>query len=384
MPLLRGIPFIRRLAGGFILFLSALLWVSVVAAAQAPPKVAFLVPNPPNAQPFWTQTIEIMEAVAEDLNIDLRIAYSKAGSYNHKKDGLALLDSQPPPDYFLTLYLLEATKHHLDRAEQLNINTFIFNAGLVAEDRVEIGRPRKKYRHWLGQMVPEDREAGYLLADTLIAKAKAAGKTDDRGKVHLLGVGAFGASIDKSREQGLDKRLGERDDAMIGQTILTGWSPVTAYRETLEALKQQPDIGAIWCVSDATALGAVKAAKEAGKIPGRDIFIGGIDWSREGLNAVAAGDLAVSVGGHFLEGAKALILIHDYHYGIDFADNPGVEMKTVMQSITADNVGDYLDMLNKPDWRKIDFKQFSRKYNPKSKVNELSLPSLRRSLARTP
>lgn len=357
------------------MLLSLLLWIPV-ATAEPPLKVAFLVPNPPDDQPFWTQTIEMMEAVAEDLNIDLRVAYSKAGSYNHKKDGLALLDSKPPPDYFLTLYLIEATKHHLERAEQLNINTFIFNAGVTAEDRAEIGRPRGKYRHWLGQMVPEDREAGYLLADTLIAKAKAAGKTDSQGKVHLITVGAFGASIDESREEGLNKRIREQNDALIEKTILTGWSPVTAYRETLETLKQQPDVGAVWCVSDATALGVVKAVKESGKTPGRDIFIGGIDWSREGLNAVAAGDLSVSVGGHLLGGAKALILIHDYHYDIDFADEAGVEMKTAMQPVTADNVQEYLDMLNKPDWRKVDFKQFSRKYNPESKVNALQLRSL--------
>lgn len=375
----------NRKLPGIILFLSALLCLPAIAAQappkQTPPKVAFLVPNPPNEQPFWTQVTKMMKAVAEDLNIDLQVAYSKAGSYNHKKDGLALLNSQPPPDYFLTLYLIEATKHHLERAEQLNISTFIFNAGVTPEDRAEIGRPRGKYPHWLGQMVPEDRKAGYLLADTLIAKAKAAGKTDDRGKVHLINVGAFGASIDESREEGLNERLDEQDDALVKKTILTGWSAVTAYRETLETLKQQPDIGAIWCVSDATALGAVKAVKESGKTPGRDIFIGGIDWSREGLNAVAAGDLTVSVGGHFLEGARALILIHDYHYGIDFADESGVEMKTAMQPITADNVRDYQDMLNNPDWRKVDFKQFSRKYNPGAKVEALSLHSLLQNLS---
>lgn len=374
---------LKSLQSRFILFLSALLWVSV-AVAQPPPKVVFLVPNPPNDQPFWTQATEIMEAVAEDLNIDLKIAYSKPSSYSQKKDGLRVLNSRPAPDYFLSLYLIEASPHHLELAEKLGIRTFIFNAGVIPGDREKIGQPRGKYRHWIGQMVPEDRQAGYLLADALIAQAKAAGKTDKLGKVHLIDVGAFGASIDESRDNGLHKRINEQNDVVLDKTLLTGWSPSTAYNEALDALKEYPDADAIWCVSDATALAAVKAAKASGKTPGKDIFIGGIDWSPEGIEAVASGDLAVSVGGHFLDGAKALILIHDYHYGIDFADELGVEMETQMKTITTDNSREYLDQLSKLDWREVDFKKFSRKYNPKLKTYDLSLHSLFSSLQSEP
>lgn len=368
----------KHLLSGFVFL--AVLFCSVTAVAGQPPKVTFLAPNPPGEQPFWTQVIEIMQAAAEDLNIDLKIVYSKAGSYNHKKDGMAVLNSESPPDYFLTLYMIEATKHHLKLAEKRGIRTFIFNAGIVAEDRDELGEPRKKYRHWIGQMVPHDRQAGYLLADTLIAQAKTAGKTDDTGKVRLISVGAFGASIDKSRDSGLHQRVDEHNDAVLDKTVLTGWSPSVAYSETLEALKEHPQTGAIWCVSDATALGAAKAVKEAGKTPGRDIFIGGIDWSREGLEAIVSGEMAASVGGHFLGGAKAIILIHDYHHGIDFADEPGVEMKTAMNPVTADKAGEYLNMLNSLDWRDVDFKKFSRKYNPELKTYDLSLPALLKNL----
>ncbi|HEX7028240.1 MAG TPA: ABC transporter substrate-binding protein, partial [Gammaproteobacteria bacterium] len=344
--------------------------------AQQPPSVTFLVPNQPGEQPFWTHAIEIMQAAADDLGIDFKVVYSKAGSYNHKKDGLAILNSRPPPDYLLSLYLIEATPHHLKLAEKLGVSTFIFNAGVTAEDREDLGGPRARYRHWIGQMVPHDREAGYLLADTLIAQAKKAGKTDETGKVRLISVGAFGASVDESRDAGLKNRIREHDDARLDKTVLTGWSATIAYDETLEALQEYPQTGAIWCVSDATALGALRAAKASGKTPGRDIFIGGIDWSLDGLKAVAAGEMAVTVGGHILEGAQALILIYDYHHGIDFAEGTGAEMQTAMKAVTAGNAEGYLHRLYELDWRKIDFKRFSKKHNPGLKDYDFSLDAL--------
>lgn len=366
-----------------VVFLAALLWISI-AAAQQPPSVVFLAPNQPGEQPFWTQAIEIMQAVAEDLKINLEILYSRPSSYSQKKDGLKALNTNPVPDYFLTLYMIEATPHHLKLAEKLGIRTFIFNAGVIAEDRREIGRPREKYRHWIGHMVPDDRQAGYLLADKLINQAKAAEKTDDSGKVHLISIGGFGASIDKSREDGLKARIDEQKDGLLEKAVLTGWSRSIAYEETIQALQEFPKVSVIWCVSDATALGAIEAAKKSGKTPGRDIFIGGIDWSPAGLKAIASGDMAVSVGGHFLEGAKALILIHDYHYGIDFVNETGVEMQTPMRAITAENAKEFLSKLHKLDWHKIDFKRFSKKYHPELKNHNYSLDELLGSLKPDP
>lgn len=370
----RSIFITKSLRKMFVL-LPALLWISIVSAQQ-PPKAVFLAPNQVGAQPFWTQAIEIMQAAAEDLKIELKIVYSKPSSYRQKKDGLAALTSRPPPDYLLSLYMIEATEPHLKLAEQSGIRSFIFNAGVVPDDREKIGRPRGKYRHWLGQLIPDDRQAGYLLADHLIDRAKAAGKTDKTGKVHLIGIGGFGVSIDESRENGLNKRINEQDDAVLDKTILTGWLRTVAYNETIKALEKFPEAGVIWCVSDATALAAIEAAKKLGRTPGQDIFIGGIDWNLNAIKAVASGEMTVTVGGHILEGARALILIHDYHHGIDFANEPGVEMQTPMKPITVDNAEEYLHRLNKLDWHKVDFRQFSKKYNPELKTYDLSLDVL--------
>lgn len=376
----RGNSFIAGNLTRALIFFSAFIWIAA-AFAQPAPTAVFLSPDPQGASPFWTQVIEVMHAVAEDLEIDLQVIYSRSNSYSLKKDGLEILNNLEKSDFLLTGYWIAATHHHIKHADKLGIHTFVFNSGVIPQDRDKIGRPREKYRHWIGQMVPDDLQAGYVLADKLINQAKAAGKTDKAGKVHLINVEGFGDGIETARINGLTKRIEEQNDIILEQVILAGWSQTTAYNELLKALDQYAETGVIWSISDVMALGAIRASKDLEKQPGKDIFIGGMDWSPEGLKAIEAGEMAASMGGHFLEGALALILIHDYHFGFDFANELGVEIQTQMRPITFDNVGEFLKKLGNSGWRKIDFRQFSKKYNADLKsYSNLTLDALLESL----
>lgn len=358
------------------MFLALLTWLPI-ALSQPSPKVTFLVPDPPGVSPFWTETIEIMRAAAEDLKIDLRFAYSRSNSYSLKKDGLAVLNAKNKPDYFLSGYWISTTQHHLQRAEQLGIRTYIFNSGVAPQERNEVGQPREKYKLWIGQMTPNELDAGYVQADILINKAKAAGKTDN-GKIHVVGLGGWGNKdeMEENRYKGLKKRVNEQSDAVLDKLVLTGWIQSTAYDELLGILKQSPETSVVWSAGDLMALGAIKAVKDTGKVPGKDVFIGGIDWSRNGIDAVSSGEMVTTLGGHFLGGAKALLLIHDYHYGLDFVHEPGLIWQTQLKPVVASNAEEYREKLNNLDWRKIDFRQFSKKYNSDLKNYNFSLDAL--------
>ena len=91
------------------------------------------------------------------------------------------------------------------------------------------------------------------------------------------------------------------------------------------------------------ALGAMDAAIARGRKPGKDIFIGGLNWSAEALERVQDGKMVASIGGHFMQGGWAMVLIHDYHMGRDFADL-GVEFTAPMTVIDQSNVAEYLDV----------------------------------------
>jgi hypothetical protein len=101
--------------------------------------------------------------------------------------------------------------------------------------------------------------------------------------------------------------------------------------------------------------------------------IGGFDWNPASLNAIADGRLSASMFGHFLEGAWALILVHDYHYGIDFANEPGVRLSTPLSIINADNYGQYKVLLQKDGWEAIDFRRFSKKYHQELKTYNFNI-----------
>lgn len=42
--------------------------------------------------------------------------------------------------------------------------------------------------------------------------------------------------------------------------------------------RRYPQTTAIWNASDGMALGAIEAARNAGRTPGEDVIVGGVDW----------------------------------------------------------------------------------------------------------
>lgn len=352
----------------------ALTCVAGTAGAQF--KVAFLAPDPPGYNPFWTQTIALMEAAAADLKIDLEIVYSKTNTYSNRKDGMALLGQKNRPDYFLTPYWPGTTEFLLAEAEQRGVYTLFFNAGTDAQDRKTIGQPRGKYRHWLGQIAPDERLAGYSLAKLLIHRAKAGSKSGD--KVHIVGItGTYGKNtVTDERRNGLDQYLKTDPDAILDHFLFAEWSQTLAYTSLLDLLKPGTPVSVIWSSNDTMAIGGIQAARELNKTPGKDVFIGGFGWTKQAIESIVAGEMQVAFGGHFLEGAWALVLLYDYHNGHDFANDLGLEYKTTYKAITADNAQDYLDKISNADWQAVDFKQFSKVHNPNLKKYQWPLDSV--------
>lgn len=337
-----------------------LLGAALCTAHAAPVKIAFLTTDPAGTHPFWNRTIAVMEAAAEDLGVDLIVSYSKSNTYSNRKDAIAMLE-RTRPDYFLTGYWPGSTEHVLAKTAELGVNVIVFNSGAMGDQQADVGPPRGRYRHWLGQLTPDDRQAGYDLADALITRARAA----TGGKVQIVGVGGIGNSTsDLERRLGLEQRVEQDADAVLDRFLYAEWSQSVA-RETLtDILEPDTPVSVLWCASDAMALGALEAARAVNKKPGRDIFIGGIGGLEKTAEAVAAGDMQITLGGHFLEGAWALILAHDHHRGHDFADDLGVDFHSRYTPVTAANAKDYLATIADADWSKVDFRRFSKVHNP--------------------
>ena len=81
-----------------------------------------------------------------------------------------------------------------------------------------------------------------------------------------------------------------------------------------------------------------------------------------------------------MEAGWALLLMHDYHFGYDFISDTGTEITTTMQALTEENINDYLRKFGDGNWNKIDFRRFSKKYNPHLSKYDFSLDAVLHSV----
>lgn len=187
--------FSRASHGACMCFLAGLLvlsWMS--AAAEVPPlpvgkgpTVACINPGWKNDQ-FWQDTDGAMEAAARDLGVRLRIYEAP-----RPEDVIALVrqlaGSPDRPDYILTTTQKGARTHLLEATEEAKIPTFIFNSGLLDEDRRRVGGPREQFQYWIGEMMPHEEQAGRDLANLLVDAAVQAKLTGPDGRVRVLALG---------------------------------------------------------------------------------------------------------------------------------------------------------------------------------------------------
>ncbi|MCP4720913.1 MAG: hypothetical protein GY860_15780, partial [Desulfobacteraceae bacterium] len=145
------------------------------------------------------------------------------------------------------------------------------------------------------------------------------------------------------------------------------WREHLAYEAFKPSIIRYPDVSMFWTPSANMAIGIIKAAADRGWIPGKDFVTGGIDILPRNQDYLESGKMAVSVGGHYVEGAWAIIALYDYLMGYDFADLGSTVFATKMGHHTSTSfteLGDLRQKLSKENIRKIDFKRFSRTYYP--------------------
>jgi len=163
---------------------------------------------------------------------------------------------------------------------------------------------------------------------------------------------------------------------VLKQILACQWSKDFARDKALIFLKRYPELGAFWAANDPIALGAMEATDMSGKKPGQDIYIGGLNWDAPALQKIREGSLTNSLGGHFMTGGWALVLLHDYHHGKDFAEEGTNLRMKIFDEINTSNVDEYLKKFGKHEWSTIDFTRFSKVLNPAISKYDFSLNAL--------
>ena len=322
--------------------------------------VVFLNPGFSN-EPFWVGYSDFMQAAADSLGIRLRILYGERDPQRILRDARSVLADNDQPDYLVFVNEMYVGPELLRLFAASPIKTFSLHSTLTPEQQSIIGGPREQYRNWIGSLVPNDEEAGYWMAKALI------GKLQGRSGSLLAFAGVRHTPSSNLREQGLLRALAEHPEVRLQQLVHGEWKRQRAYEQAQMLLQRYPDVRLVWSANDEMAFGVMQAAQELGRKPGKDIHLSALNTSDEVLQARIDGKICVLVGGHFTLGGWAMVMLHDYHAGIDFAERGGKDRVDQLFSLLDAEQAARLQQRIRRKGYGLDFRQFSALYRPQLK-----------------
>ncbi|MEN0108914.1 MAG: ABC transporter substrate-binding protein, partial [Pseudomonas sp.] len=232
-----------------------------------------------------------------------------------------VLQGPQKPDYLLFVNEQYAAPEILRLAKDSGVKLFAVSNTLTTDQQRVLGSSRETYPNWIGSLVPNDADAGYMMAMGLIKHAREAHPYEPMEMLAFSGIKQTPSS--QLRELGLKKALAENPDVRLRVMAYGAWQRQRAYDQARTLLPRYPNINMVWAANDEMAFGAMQAVEEFGKKPGHDVHFATINSSVQALQARMDDRLEVLVSGQFTIGGWALVMINDYDKGMDFAKHGG-------------------------------------------------------------
>lgn len=367
-PFIHGLRVLKQF-WQVVLSLYLVLNGGLVSAAS----VVFLNPGK-STEAYWLSYAHFMQAAATDLGMPLQVIYAERNPQLMIEQARALLQGSHRPDYLVFVNEEYAGPEILRLSKDSGVKLFAVSSTLTADQQSLIGQSRERYPNWIGSLVPNDEEAGYLMASRLIERGRA---LQPAGEMQLLAFsGAKQTPAAQFRERGLQRALAEHPDVRLRQLVYSEWNRQRAYEQAQQLLPRHPGARLIWAANDEMAFGAMRAADELGRVSGKDLLFSTLNNSAEVLQARLDERVSVLVSGHFTAGGWAMVLLHDYDAGLDFASRGGKDRQDAL-----------FMQLNKPQSQRLlqriqsqrydlDFRRFSVVGNPRQRDYNFSLQPL--------
>jgi len=314
--------------------------------------------------PFWDQVNVVALAAAKDLNISLKIVESYGHRLTQKKVINQIIKQETKPDYLIFLPFDGTAFETFSKLEQARIPFVTIERTVFPDLQLKLGRPGEYFKFWLGEIYHDNKKAGRLLAQALIKASKVSTLANDN--LSVVGISGDMSGHSSERNAGLIAELEHDSDLALAQIVNARWERITAGDMFIGLLRRYQDIGVVWTAADVMALGVADIANEQGKTVNVNLFIGGFDWTVEALQAINENSYTASVGGHFMQTAWALVKIYDHNKGKAAFSLDNKPASYELELIDRNNIADYQILLNKPDWNKVDFVQFSLSHQSNS------------------
>lgn len=320
-------------------------------------EVLFVSPSLPE-DPFFSKVELYARIAAENLNIKVESIYGGGHRiYQHQELNRKLQVSTP--DYLVLQVYSGSGEPLFDLLSQYpDMRVITLERLLLAEESQAIGRPGEKHRNWIGEIYFDNQQASEKLSRHLLQVCQQQAENDRNGVVGLNGFHGYEAD---SREAGLQQAITAQSAFRLNQVVNAKWQRDLAQKQTLTLMQRYPDTSVFWSASDWMALGVADALTHEGF--SQKFCIGGFDWLPDMLHAIRKKKVDASIGGHFLMGAWAMVMISDHlkvsqHAGKDY--NLG-SVNVEMGLATHENADTVAQLLQPAFWKNVDFMRFSRK-----------------------
>jgi len=349
------------------------LWSATgrAAAPRAAPRVLFLNPGEPVERgkgPHWRMAARFMSIAAKAFGIQLEVLYAERDHLLMLRQAEEVARRSEWPDYIVIVNEKLAAPQMLKTLARTTAKVLVIHNDLTPEQRREIGNEREQMRHWIGTATTDEAAAEFRLMAEL---TRQLGDREPR----VIGItGDRATPVSLERAHGVSEYISRSGRGQVLQTAFSDWSVADAESKAHLLLSRYPEANIVWAANDSMALGALRAVKARGA----KVLVGGSGAWPDALASMAEGGLAASVGSHFFIGGWAMVLLHDYHQGVDFAATGGPSMKIdYMYVVNRENAARYDQAVYRRE-DALDFTSFSRALHPKAGRYDFNLaPFLR-------
>lgn len=334
-------------------------WAADAAVKVARPVIGNIIPQ--LEIEFWNIYLDFMKVGAQQLNIDL-----------------ITIDAQNSPDKMIKS-VQDLASRHVDGMVYTGYwslapraLTICKDAGIpatITDTHPDFPPQTAQFPNYISFVGPVDEDMGASIGQALIDATPAS----PDGKKHIGIVnGTAGTSVAVNRRKGFGELLKSHPEVVVEGEVNGDFVRETAMKGFESFYHGHPDIRGVWVASGGMAGGVITALKNAGKEPGKDVIVVGIDLERGNRKALEDGELLFDMGGHWLAGGFALLALYDAIQGhILPADAADVHMKMlpVNREYVAEFNKDFPKQL--PDY---DFKANSLALNSAAKPGNFKVP----------
>lgn len=325
-----------------LLLLAALMLVLSFSTVGAQSRLVIGATVPTLDAQFWNQYVNFMQEGANVFDVEL-IVLNADNSPDRMASNIEDLVARGVDGIIHVPYWNTGIKALLD-AQREGIPVIMTDVYLE-----DIEPQSSNFPNYIAFVGPSDEEAGYAMANALFNEMRA------RDMELVVGVvdGTPGTSVAIDRRAGFDRALAENPDIRLAGSV-TGNFVRDESQEAFAALYQgNPDIRGVWAANGGTATGVMVALRNANRIPGEDVLVVGMDLNPENVDAVEAGELLFDIGGHWLQGGFALVLMFDYLNGFEVPEdqaNVKLDLLPLTQPLVEQFRADFPDGVPVYDW----------------------------------